>query len=221
MTRATDPKLAPKLTKYARLDAFLERLRGDVYPEPPSPLHSQITAQMFQRLQALHPLPPGARVLDVGCGQGAALELFRDAGLDATGISVGEDVAACRAKGLNAVEMDFGFLDFADEAFDLVWCRHALEHSLMPYFMLAELFRVLTPGGVLYVEVPAPDTACRHQANPNHYSVLPKSMWAELIRRAGFADLKVNDLALTTAAGPDVYWAFVARRPSAAPAGPA
>ena len=200
--------------RHRRLDAFLAKLRGDIYPEPPSELHTAISQQMFAELCKHHPPPPGARVLDVGCGQGVALEIFRDAGLDPLGITLGPDVEACQAKGLNALEMDFAFLDFPDASFDLLWCRHAIEHSVFPFFTLAEMYRVLRPGGVLYLEVPAPDTACRHQTNPNHYSVLGKSMWLELIRRTGFPQARVLDLNFTVAAGPDTYWAFLQQKPA-------
>jgi SAM-dependent methyltransferase len=202
----------PSLQRYRRLDAFLRALQGDVYAEPASLLHDGVTRRMFEKLQQDHPLAAGSTVLDIGCGQGTALELFRAASLEGVGISLGEDVEVCRAKGLNVLEMDFSFLDFTDGAFDLVWCRHALEHSIFPFFTLSEIRRVLKPGGRLYLEMPAPDTACGHQTNPNHYSVLGKSMWIELIRRAGFADIRCLDLALTTTAGPDLYWAFTQRR---------
>src|SRR5690348_15194365 len=111
---------------YRRFDAFLERLRGDIYPEPPSPLHTEISRQAFAGLMTRHPLAPGARVLDLGCGQGVALELFRAAKLDAVGVTLGADAEVCRAKGFEIVETDLTFLDFADASFDLVWCRHAL-----------------------------------------------------------------------------------------------
>ena len=199
--------------RFARLDAFLEKLRGDIYPEPPSPLHDKITEQMAARVLAEWPQPPGAKVLDIGCGQGVALEVFRSAGLSPVGITLGEDLQVCRAQGYEVLEMDLSFLDFADGSFDLVWCRHALEHSVFPYFTLFEMHRVLKPGGLLYVEVPAPDTACGHQANPNHYSVLGKSMWIELMRRTGFPEIRVSDLSFTTGAGPDVYWAFFLKKP--------
>jgi len=202
----------PFAERYRRLDAFLQKLRGDIYPEPPSAVHTAISRQMFAELVKAHPLPAGAKALDVGCGQGVALEMFREAGLDPLGVTLGPDVEACRAKGLNVLEMDFAFLDFDDEAFDLVWCRHAIEHSVFPFFTLAELTRVLKPGGVLYLEVPAPDTSCRHQTNPNHYSVLGKSMWLELIRRLGFAQSQVLDLNFQTGMGPDTYWAFIQQK---------
>jgi SAM-dependent methyltransferase len=210
-------QLDADLDRYRRLDAFLQTLHRDIYPEPPSQLHTTLTRDMFARLTAKYALAPGAKVLDVGCGQGVALEIFSQAGLDAVGITLGDDVEACRAKGLNVVEMDLAFLDFPDASFDMVWCRHALEHSVFPLFTLAEMSRVLKPGGVLYVEVPAPDTSCHHQRNPNHYSVLGKSMWIELIRRVGFSAIEVLDIGFTVPAGPDTYWAFVQMKTGAPP----
>ena len=37
----------------------------------------------------------------------------------------------------------------------------------------------------------------------------------ELMRRSGFPDVVVQDLSFTTGMGPDVYWAFVMRKPAA------
>ncbi len=208
----------------SRFEAFLDRLREDVYPEPPSPLHTDLTRQMWERLQGSVTLPAGARILDVGCGQGLALDLFRAAGHHATGITIGaEDLAACAAGGHEVLEMDQSFLEFEDASFDLIWCRHALEHSVAPYFTLAGFHRALVPGGWLYVEVPAPETACHHETNPNHYSVLGQSAWVNLMQRAGFELLDATRIDLQVPAGPDVYWGFLARRaermgrPAAAP----
>lgn len=196
-----------------RFPDFLERLRGDVYPEPPSPMHTEFTRQMWTRLRAQVPLAPGARVLDVGCGQGLALELFRDAGLNAIGITIGkDDLAACAAGGFQSLDMDQSALEFPPESFDLVWCRHALEHSVAPYFTLVGFHRVLVPGGTLYVEVPAPDTACHHETNPNHYSVLGQSAWLSLMQRAGFELLDGIQISFAVPAGPDLYWGFILRK---------
>lgn len=203
----------PITDRREQFGAFLDRLRDDVYPEPPSPLHTDLTRQMWERLQGTVALPAGARILDVGCGQGLALELFRAAGHQAVGITIGaEDLAACAAAGHAAVAMDQSFLEFDDGSFDLVWCRHALEHSVAPYFTLAGFHRVLAAGGILYVEVPAPDTACHHETNPNHYSVLGQSAWVSLMERAGFELVDVTRIDLQVPAGPDVYWGFLARR---------
>jgi len=195
------------------LSQFLDKLASDVYPEFPSELHAGITQRMLDYFLGKWKLAEGARVLDVGCGQGAALDLFRQHGFDATGVTLGlQDVAACRAKGYDVYEMDQSFLDFDAQAFDFLWCRHCLEHSIFPYFTLSGFHRVLRPGGYLYVEVPAPDTVANHQKNANHYSVLGKSMWLELMTRSGFAVLDVVDVNFNLAVGPDTYWAFILRR---------
>jgi SAM-dependent methyltransferase len=196
-----------------RLERFLGKIADETYPEPPSPLHSDLTKQMLGRLVEKNSLARGAKVLDVGCGQGVALEQFAARGCDAVGITLNRvDVEECQRKGFRVLEMDQSFLDFPDGEFDLVWCRHCLEHSIFPYFTLTELARVLRPGGWLYIEVPAPDTACRHQSNRNHYSVLGKSMWADLITRSGFRIAEVLDIGFTVAAGPDTYWAFTQQK---------
>jgi SAM-dependent methyltransferase len=195
-----------------KLESFLNYIGHDIYPEAVSDLHLSITTRMIGDVLMGYPLPAGATVLDVGCGQGLALSQFAARGLDARGITLGvDDVNACVGLGLDVVEMDQSFLDFADASFDLVWCRHCLEHSIFPYYTLNELKRVLKPAGLLYVEVPAPDTACAHQTNPNHYSVLGKSMWHQLMSRSGFDILDELDISFATPLGPDSYWAFVLR----------
>jgi SAM-dependent methyltransferase len=200
-------------SRFERLAGFLETAKADTYPEPPSGLHGSITRQMVERIGASPGLPPGARVLDVGCGQGVALQLFEQRGYRPVGITLNaEDASICRAQGFPVRQMDQSFLEFAEEEFDLVWCRHCLEHSIFPFFTLAEFRRVLKPGGWLYVEVPAPDTVCRHQTNRNHYSVLGRSMWIELLGRSGFELKDVIDIRFTLQAGPDLYWAFLGKK---------
>ena len=197
-----------------KLENFLTRIQLDIYPEPPTQLHNDLTQKMFSYVVQNGYLTAGSRILDIGCGQGVALELFSKHGFSPVGITLGkEDLNICRRKGFEVHEMDQSFLDFADEHFDFVWCRHCLEHSIFPYFTLSELFRVLKSKGCLYIEVPAPDTSCKHQTNRNHYSVLGKSLWRELITRTGFHLLKIMEINFATALGPDTYFTFIQQRP--------
>ena len=197
-----------------RLQKFLDQVAQGSCPEPPGPIDAEITHRMIDFLLSEHPQEAGARVLVLGSRDGMALEAFSVRGLEAVGVTWDpQDVEACRALGLKVQEGDVSFLDFDDASFSVVWCRQVLEHSVIPFFSLSEVYRVLVPGGHVYLEVPSPDTSSAHQADRNHYSVLGKSMWLELLRRVGFELLNDLDLSFTAAAGPDLYWALVLRRP--------
>jgi SAM-dependent methyltransferase len=204
-------KLEP--AQIARFEEFLTTISGQTYPEPPSPQHDQISEQVMDLFWAKCAPPPNARVLDVGCGQGVALKRFAARGCEVTGVALNQtDVDVCQSLGYTVLKMDQSFLDFPDGTFDVVWCRHCLEHSIFPYFTLNGFHRVLKPGGSLYVEVPAPDTSCAHQTNRNHYSVLGKSMLGSLIERSGFRIVDVLDITFSVPAGPDTYWSFMQQR---------
>ncbi len=201
-------------SKTQKFVSFLEKTKKETYPEPPFLLQTSIARGMVDRFLDSHSLSKDKRILDVGCGQGVALEYFESKGFSPIGITLNdEDLSACKQKGYEVYEMDQSFLDFNDEEFDLIWSRHCLEHSVFPYFTLIEFFRVLKHKGYLYIEVPAPDTSCKHQSNQNHYSVLGKSMWTELIKRVGFNIPDVNDISFKVATGPDIYWAFTQQKP--------
>lgn len=203
-----------KTAKYGRLQRFMEALKKDIYPEPLAEPHNSITRKMVGKLLTRDDVKPGDKVLDVGCGQGLALGLFKEAGLNPTGITLGEDYRVCKTKGLNVYEMDQSFLEFEDGEFDIVWCRHSIEHSVFPLFTLSEFHRVLKEAGLLYIEVPAPDTSCHHERNQNHYSVLGKSMWVSLFNKSNFKDVCSFDINFQVPAGPDMYWSFLLRRGS-------
>jgi SAM-dependent methyltransferase len=193
----------------AKLVSFINKIEGETYPEAPSFIHSEITGKVLDILLPKHHI--NARILDIGCGQGPALEIFRAKGyLSAVGIALNdEDVRICRENGHDVRKMDQSFLEFPDASFDFVWARHVIEHSVFPYFTLSEFARVMTPGGMLYLEVPAPETSCHHETNPNHYSVLGRGSWVSLLNRCGF---NVNDdvnFGFTTPMGPDEYWGFI------------
>lgn len=200
---------------FSRLDGFLDSLVSDVYPEAPSEPHLSITRSIIDEFLAGGIIAKGMKVLDIGCGQGLALERFREAGLDALGLTLGGDYEICRQKGFEVRQMDQNFMDLPDGAFDFLWCRHVLEHSVAPLFTLSEYRRVTKPGGLIYVEVPAPDTSAHHERNSNHYSVLPLSGWLSLFDRLGLAVERCISLEFTVPSGPDLYWSILLRTPAA------
>jgi SAM-dependent methyltransferase len=98
---------------------------------------------------------PGKRVLDVGCRYGALTRSYLD-GNDVFGVDVDRGALAEAAKlGIETRWADAdGPLPFEDESFDVVVAGELLEHIRDPAGLVAELHRVLRPGGRLVASVP-------------------------------------------------------------------
>ncbi len=129
---------------------------------------------------------PGLRVVDVGCGPGS--------------ITLGASDSA-RRPGRSTVDFltaSAGSLPFADESMDVAFSHALFEHLANPLEALAELRRVLRPGGRLALSTSdwgkarlRPKTANVDAALRGHYL---------LLRRAGgdpFAGRKIADLCAT------------------------
>ena len=106
----------------------------------------------------LDQLPPGSKLLDVGCGiGGSARILARDYGFDVLGISISPaqvqratdltpENLSCRFAVMDALD-----LQLADQQFDAVWSVEAGPHMPDKQRYADELLRVLKPGGSLAV----------------------------------------------------------------------
>ncbi|MDP4173540.1 MAG: tetratricopeptide repeat protein, partial [Bacteroidota bacterium] len=214
-TKPSKIEVSPMKRSFETLDIFLSKLENEAYAEPITYLHSTITNNVLNGLFSKLTLKPNAKILDIGCGQGPALEIFTQKGFQPVGITLSdEDILVCREKGFNVQKMDQSFLKFENESFDFIWSRHCIEHSFAPYYTLFEYYRVLKPGSLAYIEMPAPDTEAHHETNPNHYSVLPKSSWISLMQRCGFHILDIADHDLNLKIGKDMYWGFLCMKPT-------
>ena len=89
---------------------------------------------------------PGARVLDVGCGDGALMAALRDeAGVDARGLEIDPaNVAAAVGRGLSVVQgdADRDLADYPDGSFDYAILSQTLQTARAPDKVLAELLRI-------------------------------------------------------------------------------
>jgi SAM-dependent methyltransferase len=96
------------------------------------------------------------RILDVGCGTGANLEMLAQFG-EAEGVDVSVDALTfCRARGLNNVRQGAAEkLPYEDESFDLVTALDVVEHLDDDTAGLCEMRRVLRPDGRALLFVPA------------------------------------------------------------------
>jgi 2-polyprenyl-6-hydroxyphenyl methylase/3-demethylubiquinone-9 3-methyltransferase len=96
--------------------------------------------------------PGGGELLDVGCG-GGALAPHLPPGYRHVGADLSETaLEIARTKGVEPVKADVADLPFADHAFDVVVAGEILEHVPDLPAVVAEITRVLKPGGLLVID---------------------------------------------------------------------
>ena len=134
----------------------LEVIRGEY--EHLYDLNVAVTRLAPRRLaifsEFLDRVPPrgAARLLDVGCGTGDFLLLARQRGWQPTGIDLSERAAThARARGLDA---GTDWTELPSARFDAVTLWNVVEFVERPLQMLAEVQRVLVPGGRVFVRTP-------------------------------------------------------------------
>jgi ubiquinone/menaquinone biosynthesis C-methylase UbiE len=127
---------------------------------------------------------PDEPILDAGCGTGLNL---RHLPPGSTGVDINpRNIAILRSRlpDHTIVEGDVEALPFADASFGTVLCTEVLEHLPRPDAALAEIRRVLRPGGVLVGSVPARSaiwrlrflsSTCPH-SEPFHNEYLPEEV---------------------------------------------
>jgi len=150
-------------------------------------------------------LRAGMRVLDAGCGSGRHLcAAFRTPGVDVVGADLDTGDLA-KAKGFLTLiarekhgnwivtRADVRELPYADDSFDVVVCSEVLEHLHDCTGAVAELVRVLRPGGDLVVTVPRflPERICwvlsaaYHHEPGGHVRIYRKEELLRLLAEAG------------------------------------
>jgi len=97
------------------------------------------------------------KLLDVGCGEGRLILYGPFPGVEFNGVDVRQSsLELARQRGYARVVRGnlADTLSWKDAAFDIVVCSHVLEHLQDPEKMVAEVSRVLKPGGLFIVGVP-------------------------------------------------------------------
>jgi len=138
----------------------------------------------------------GASVLDVGCGDGAFVRFARDLGYDAYGLEP-DEVAARTAERAGAPVLGATIWDLGSDrlqSFDQITMSHVIEHVHEPLRELERCFKLLKPGGRLWLVTPNASSAGlahfgRHWRGlevPRHLVLFSPQSLVAAVHRAGF-----------------------------------
>lgn len=97
-------------------------------------------------------------ILDIGCGDGHLLNLFKDSAgesVETHGVDFNlQAVEAAAAAGHHTYAGRFEDVRLPDDTFDLVYASHVIEHVEDPKGFTQKIFRILRPGGIFWFETP-------------------------------------------------------------------
>jgi 2-polyprenyl-3-methyl-5-hydroxy-6-metoxy-1,4-benzoquinol methylase len=150
-------------------------------------------------------LDAGARVLDVGCGRGVLLGSLADRGFEVYGTEISAEAvrgADPRAKIRIAAKLEDA--EFESASFDQIIIWHVFEHVSDPRATVAEMARILKPGGRLVIAVPNFESAQArwsgaawfHLDLPRHLFQFPASALRRLLTQEGFEVISEHHFSL-------------------------
>lgn len=179
-----------------RIWAYRELCMSHVYSEPDTQMHQNVMDHMIPKFVKEYKLDDTKKILDIGCGRGYGMLKFSELGCtNVSGLTLSkQDADAARERGFDTVEEDMSFQSAADETYDVLFARHSLEHSPYPLLTLLEFYRILKPGGLVYIEMPSPQCTRALEEYDNHYAIMGARQWRALMIRAGFNPLDIGEL---------------------------
>lgn len=112
------------------------------------------------RLIKNHKLDERESIVDIGCGNGKTLELFKNINPNASlsGIDLHESLNVdCKEEiDFHVVDLNFDPLPFGDKTKDLVFALQVIEHLENPFYVMREVHRILKSDGLFIFSVPNP-----------------------------------------------------------------
>lgn len=120
----------------------------------------------FSRLFSSY-ITPSSRVLDLGCGAGDMTSILLKLTPNVTAADIAPKmIHTVRSRFANIQNLTIDHLlspslPYSDRSFDLVVSSSVIEYVDSPELFLAEIYRVLAPGGVLLVSFPPPNSPIR------------------------------------------------------------
>lgn len=114
---------------------------------------NSVVEEIFKKWLSAH--AQGPKILDSGCGDGSiTADLAKR--FKATGVDISEEnLKKARTRGFRTVKQDLGKkMPVKDNSFDTVISNQVIEHVYDTDFYLADIYRILKPGGILLITTP-------------------------------------------------------------------
>ena len=151
---------------------------------------AQVIYEHYHRYLWTQPLVAGRRVLDLGSGEGFGAALLADTAAAVTGVDVDARAVAHSRVNYEAPNLKFreasatDLSAFGDDSFDAVVAFEMIEHVAEHEQVLAEVARVLGPGGILVMSTPERRAYSddRDFVNPHHVRELTQEEFTALLR---------------------------------------
>ena len=116
----------------------------------------------------------GGTLLDVGCGSGAFLQTAKSCGWDVVGVDPDPKAVANGLRlGLNVRQGGIEQFLGEEKSFDIITLSHVIEHVHDPAALLKAIYRLLKPGGQLWLETPNIDSLGHHYYMKNWRGLEP------------------------------------------------
>jgi len=141
--------------------------------------------------------PPGTLV-DIGCGNGQFLRMAMQLGWQTWGVDIDpKAVATARKTGAKVIHGGFPDTGLPSQHFDLVTLSHVIEHVHDPIAALQEVFRILKPGGQIWISTPNMESGSHARFgptwlaldSPRHLVIFTRQSLKTALISAGFSDV--------------------------------
>jgi 2-polyprenyl-3-methyl-5-hydroxy-6-metoxy-1,4-benzoquinol methylase len=162
-------------------------------------LLSSLRAVMDREFRHLPRAFKGARLLDIGFGDGRFLDDAKTLGWEVVGIDTDPEVV--KKASLRGLEVYAGGVDVLageDGSFDIITISHVIEHVHEPRSVLRSCYRLLKPGGRLWLETPNINSLgrSRFQQNwrglesPRHLTIFSHQSLRKVLESVGFSNIQ-------------------------------
>ena len=143
------------------------------------------------------------KILDIGCRSGFFLLSLKQKGQEAYGIEINpSDAKYCNEIGLDVFCGVLEDAKFENDFFDAIVMSHVIEHLPSPKKTLKEVYRILKPGGKLYILCPNSDSYGKKIFGrywygwhiPFHFHIFTVKTVQKLTEEAGFKISRINTM---------------------------